>query len=110
MLQVLSAALLTVPFHLADNCFLALGFSRLFSHLIAIRVVALLLLVPLGFHFFNIQGALVGIVISYFANLPAIIFFMVKHRLFDLRKELLLLSAGLGGMLLAEGFILAIGR
>lgn len=110
MLQILAAALLTVPFQITDNCFLALGFSRLFSHLIAIRVFALFFLAPLGFHFFGMPGAVFGIVISYFSNIPTMIFFMIKHNLFDFRKELLLLSAGVAGMVLAEGFNLCVRR
>lgn len=110
MLQVLAVALLTVPFRVAAICFLALGFSKLFSHLIAIRVVVLLLLTPLGFHFFGLPGALAGIVLSYFSSVPTSIFFLAKHRIFDLQKELLPLSAGIVGMLLAVGFNLAVGR
>jgi O-antigen/teichoic acid export membrane protein len=109
MLQILSAGLLTVPYYVTAICFLALGFSRLFSHLIAIRTMTLFLLVPLGYHFFGLQGALVGIVISYFSSLPTIVFFMTKHQIFNWRKELLPLLAGLAGILLAEGFNLAVG-
>jgi O-antigen/teichoic acid export membrane protein len=110
MLQVLAAALLTIPFYITASCFLALGFSRLFSNLIAIRAVTLFLLIPMGFHFFGLQGALVGIVISYFSSLPTIIFFMIKHRLFDMWKELLPLSAGIAGMLFAAGLNLLAGH
>jgi O-antigen/teichoic acid export membrane protein len=110
MLQVLAAGLLPVPYYVTAICFLAFGFSRLFSNLIMIRVVALFLLLPLGFYFFGVQGALAGIVISYFSSLPVIIFFMIKHQLFDLRKEMLPLSMGLAGIMLAEGFNLAVGR
>jgi hypothetical protein len=55
-------------------------------------------------------GAVFGIVISYFSNIPTMIFFMIKHNLFDFRKELLLLSAGVAGMVLAEGFNLCVRR
>jgi O-antigen/teichoic acid export membrane protein len=110
MLQFLAASLLTIPFYLSATCFLALGFSRLYSNLIAIRVVTLFLLIPLGFHFFGVRGALAGIVISYFSSVPMTIVFMIKHKLFDLRKELLPLSAGPAGMLVAECFNLAVGR
>jgi len=110
MLQFLAARLLTTPYYVTAMCFLSLGFSMLFSHLIAIRVVTLFLLVPLGFHFLGIHGALAGIVISSFSSLPTIIIFMIKHQMFNLRKELLPLLAGLAGILLAEGFNLAVGH
>ena len=109
MLQTLAMGLFAVPFYVTAICFLALGQSRLFSHLIAIRAVVLFLLIPLGFHLFGMQGALVGLVISYFSSLPVTLFFMIRNHLFDWRKELLPLSAGLAGILLAEGFNMVVG-
>ena len=64
---------------------------------------------PIGFHFFGLPGALWGFVLSYFSALPTTIFYQVKYGLFDLRKELLLLAVVLVGMILAEGFNLAVG-
>lgn len=108
MLEVLAAALLTIPFRVAAICLLALGLSRLHSHIILVRVVFLFLLTPLGFHLFDLPGALVGIVVSYFSVLPLTIFYQIKYGLLDLRKELLMLTAVPAGLLLGEGFKLAV--
>ena len=110
MLQVLAATLLTVPFRIAAVGLLALGLSRLHSHILVVRVITLFLLVPLGSHFFGTQGGLLGIVASYFSSLPPTIFYQIKYKFFDLRKELLLLPAIPAGMLLAAGLNLALSH
>jgi O-antigen/teichoic acid export membrane protein len=110
MLEVLSTALLITPLNLAIVCLLALGLPSLFTQLIAIRSVSLFLLVPLGFHFLGLQGALWAIVTSYFCIMPSTIYYKIKYGLFDLSKELLLIPMWIVGMLLAKGFNLLIAH
>ena len=107
MLEVLSIALLAIPFRVAQLCYLALGLPKLYTLPIAIRVVVLFALAPIGFHLFGLPGALIGVVGSYLSSIPIILVYNVRHDLFDLRKELLMLAAVPGGTLLAEGFNLA---
>lgn len=98
MLEILAVALLTVPFRLATQSFLALGMPHLLSIVISIRLVTLLIATPIGFYSFGIAGALWGIVASHFSYLPAIILYNVRHRIFDLRTELYLLPMVVIGM------------
>ena len=107
MLQLLGVALLTVPFRLATQTFLALGLPKLQSNIVIARLAILFIGTPLGFHFFNLPGAIIAIVISHFAIIPLIIFYNKRHELFDLRLELGLfkfLVLGLGtGVALSLG-------
>lgn len=105
MLQVLALALVTIPFRVATQCFIVLGAPQVMSQISVIRLAALGLLTPAGFHFFGLAGALWAIVLSYFAWLPTTIAFMVRHDLFDARRELALLPAFLAG--LAAGQVLS---
>jgi O-antigen/teichoic acid export membrane protein len=107
MLEILSVALITTPFHLAYHCLLALGFPSLFTSLIAIRGVSLFLLLPLGFHYFGLEGALWAIVASHFATLPAVIYFQIRHGFFNLSRELLSASAWIAGVMVAGSLHLA---
>jgi hypothetical protein len=66
-------------------------------------------LIPLGFHFFGLPGALWGVVASQLSNVPAIIYFQIKYELFDLSKELILLPVFFAGIVLAKGLNLAVG-
>jgi O-antigen/teichoic acid export membrane protein len=104
MLRILALALLTLPFRVATQCFLVLGEPQQMSAIGAIRLVALCAAVPLGWHFFGLAGALWAIVLSYFSPLPTTIAFVVRHGLFDARKELGLLPALLAGV--ALGYVL----
>ena len=109
MLATLSAALVTIPLRAAQLCFLSLESPKIYTHLIIIRVIALFTLTPIGFRFFGPAGAIGGIVAAYFSNVPAILFYNIKHGLFDFRKELLMLTALPIGMIIAGAFDLAAG-
>jgi len=104
MLEVLATALLAVPIRLAHQCFMALGNPRLNSEILAARLVALFVALPLGFNFHGLSGALWGLVCSQFLSVPMTIWYSVRYGLFDLRRELLLLpiaavGAGVGAAL-----------
>jgi O-antigen/teichoic acid export membrane protein len=110
MLEVLAAALLITPFNLAIMCFLSLGLPRLFTQIMAIRAVSLFLLVPLGFHFFGLGGALWAIVASYCSYLPSVIYYRISYGLFDWYKEMLIVPALPLGALLAVGLNFVTGH
>jgi hypothetical protein len=101
-------ALIALPFRLAPYCFQALGMPRLLSSIIAIRLITLFLVTPIGFHFFGLRGALWSVVLSGFAGLPLTIFYAVKYRLFDLWNELKLLPLVPAGVVLGKLFDLAV--
>jgi O-antigen/teichoic acid export membrane protein len=108
ILETLALALTTLPFRVAASCLLALGLSKIYSHLVAVRVVTLFVLTPLGFHFWGLQGAVWGIVASYFSSVPMTIFYLQKYKLMDWWRELLLAPAWLVGVVAAEIFNLAV--
>ncbi len=109
MLEVLAVALVAVPFNLSQYSLLARGLPKIFANIIAIRVAITFVLIPLGFHFFGVPGALWAIVVSQVSNLPATIYYQRKYDLLDLSKELLLLPTLFAGMIIGKGFNLAIG-
>ena len=110
MLQILAVALLTIPFRIVTQCFLAIGQPQTLSFLHAIRLVALFVLTPIGFRFFGLPGALWGIVLAYFSPLPSTVSYAVKYGLFDLRKELLLLPVIFVGMAIGKAFSVCVGN
>jgi O-antigen/teichoic acid export membrane protein len=91
ILQLLAAILITVPFRLATQSFLALGMPKLQSNVVILRLVVLFSATPIGFYCFGLEGAVLGIVLSHFSVIPLIALYNVRHKLFDLRKELYLL-------------------
>jgi len=91
MLEVLAAGLIALPFRVVQQCLQALGKPRLLSYIIAIRVAALYVLTPIGFHYFGLLGAIWGIVVSSLAGVPAAIVYAARHELLDYRREVLLL-------------------
>lgn len=91
MLSILALSLPALRYSLADQGYLAIGKPKLMTVLISIRTVALLLLLPLGFHEFGLHGAVWAIVISYFSSLPMAIYYKKAHHLLDVKKEFITL-------------------
>jgi len=110
MLEILAIGLLTLPFRIATQCFMALGMPSLLTYTIAVRLVTLFLVTPIGFHFFGLPGALYGILISHFSYVPIIVFFQVKHGLFNMRSELLPLPLLMAGLFSGKMLQLALGH
>jgi O-antigen/teichoic acid export membrane protein len=97
MLEILAIGLLTVPIQVSMQCFAAIGMPQIQTRIHFVRLVSLVVATPLGFHIFGLPGALWGLLSSSFFCLPPIIFYSIRHKIFDVRRELLALSAiGLG--------------
>ncbi|MEH2628580.1 O-antigen/teichoic acid export membrane protein [Bradyrhizobium sp. AZCC 1719] len=110
MLGILAAILATMPFRLAVQAFLALGMPKIQSNVILVRLVSLYVLAPLGFYFFGLGGALAMIVFSQFSYVPIIVFYSLKHGLFDFSKELYFLVWVPIGLLAGKVFALLAGH
>ncbi len=109
MLQILALALVAVPCRLHAMSLLSLGQSRQHTYLMAVRLAAILVTVPTGFHLGGMQGVVWGIVASYFTSIPASLFFASKNDLVDLRKELLPLPVFAAGWLAGAAITWMIG-
>jgi O-antigen/teichoic acid export membrane protein len=103
ILEILAVALLTLPIRVATQCFLALGLARVYFYFHIIRMITLFIALPLGFHFWGLQGGVWGIVLSYFSSFPLIVYYAAPLGLFDLRRELLALSVLVVGVISGEG-------
>jgi O-antigen/teichoic acid export membrane protein len=89
MLQVLAGTLLTVPFRLATQTFLALGQPKLQSNIVLARLVLLFAVTPVFFHFYGLPGAIWAIVVSHFSSVPFVIFYNLRNNVFNLYREVL---------------------
>jgi O-antigen/teichoic acid export membrane protein len=108
MLQILATTLLMAPFGIAVQAYLALGRPELHSRILFVRLGALLVAMPLGFHLFGLPGALWGAVLSQFASLPMFIRYNVGRAIFDLSREVLLLPAVLVGAAIGKLIVLVV--
>lgn len=109
LLQILALNLVLLRFAVAGQLYLVSGLPRGMALQMFSRLMAISLLIPLGFHFAGLQGAAIGVVL---AGVPEflIVFFGIKRRmgLIDYRiefKNLMILPVG---MLLGWFFLLCI--
>jgi O-antigen/teichoic acid export membrane protein len=110
MLEVLAIGLLAIPSRIGVQSFLALGAPRMVAIVAAIRLVLLLVLVPIGFHYFGLTGAVLGIMISYLSYLPSVFMLSTRYNLLDFRKEVLVLPVILIGMIIGKLFTDLVAR
>lgn len=109
MLELLAVALMVQPYRLATQTFLALGLEKIYFQLHATRICVLFLALPIGFYVAGLEGAVCGVVLSYFASLPQIWKHARSSDLLDLKKELLPLPALIVGIGCGELFKVAVG-
>lgn len=110
ILEILALALFAQPFRTATQTFLALGMARIYFRLHTIRIVTLFIALPAGFYLWGLEGAVYGIVLSYFSSLPWVIRYAATADLFDWKKELIPIPAAVLGVLCGEAFVLGVAR
>lgn len=103
MLAVLSLALISSRYEVAEQVFLALGKPRLLAVIGAFRMAALYTLVPIGFSFAGLSGAIWGIVVAGFLPTLVTIYFASQNGIFSAQRELSRMLA------LPVGFIMGMG-
>nr|WP_271605734.1 oligosaccharide flippase family protein [Bradyrhizobium sp. CCBAU 11434] len=104
ILQVLALGLLTVPYRIATQAFLAFNLGKSYFYLQSVRVVTLFVALPVGFAVGGFAGAVWGVVASYFSSIPLVLIYARSVGLFRLRSELRPIPVMLVG-LLAGGMV-----
>lgn len=88
MLQFLAIAIVFDRHSIFQSVYLALNEPKNQVVLNLVRAVSLFVSVPVAFHFFGLQGALVAIGLREIVSLPLIFWFNAKHDLNNFRLEL----------------------
>jgi len=98
MLSLVALTLVTTQLNVFDQCLIALGRNKLLSGLNAIRLLALYSLIPLGYFFWGVKGAVAAVPLAGFVN--AVILLAVQGRLglLDLKREALALPLFAAGL------------
>lgn len=87
MLQILSLGLVVARFSIVQQVYLALNEPRYHVVLNAVRLASVYIAVPLSFHAYGLQGALIAIALKELPTLPLIYWFNSRHGLNNLRLE-----------------------
>ena len=102
-MQILSLSIAGVGFYLANECALALGHTRFFSGLVAIKMLTLYISLPVLFHKFGLPGAIWAIALYPIIAIIASLWYMKKNGLLQLHREFIMVPfaiiGGLVGML-----------
>jgi O-antigen/teichoic acid export membrane protein len=110
MLQMLSFALVFARFGLTGSAYLALGEPRNLMWIHVVKLISVFTLMPLGYWLLGLPGALLGMALHQAPTLPLLYVFNRRHKLNDLRFELLVLLAWPVGFLLGQVAVLLLRR
>jgi O-antigen/teichoic acid export membrane protein len=92
MLQLLSFNLLFARYGLAQDVYIALGKPNYLTAINTVKLVSLFAIVPLMFHLFGSDGAILGIAVYLLPTVPLIFWLNQKHGLNNFRFEILMLG------------------
>jgi O-antigen/teichoic acid export membrane protein len=109
MLQLLSFNLLFARYGLAQDAYIALGKPNYLTAINTIKLVSLFSVVPLMFHLFGTQGAILGMAFYLLPTVPLIFWFNQQHGLNNFRFELLTLGMWPVGWLVGKFLITIFG-
>jgi O-antigen/teichoic acid export membrane protein len=105
MLQILAAALISIPARVHAMCLLSLGQSKRHSILVISKLAALIVLLPILFHRYGLPGAVWAVALGHFSIVPFAFYYAAREGFLAPRKELLSLPALLVGI--AAGSLLS---
>jgi O-antigen/teichoic acid export membrane protein len=100
MMSILALTLIGTRLDMFDQCVLSLGRPKLLSGLSTVRLAALYSLVPFGYLFFGLKGAIWAVACSSLVSAAAVLSLQRKLRLLSIKRELLALPLFATGLLI----------
>lgn len=107
MIEILAVWLLGSRTIIAEQCYLALGKSKLSVPMNVLQLIALFAFLIPAYHHFGMDGALYVIALAILLTLPLTWFLMKRLGLLDWKRELITLPALLAGYGFSKLFIMA---
>lgn len=87
MLQVLAITIIGSSFRLGSTLLLAMGNPKVGTAAVAVRALALLVMIPWGFDHYGLQGAVWCIAVNPLFEIPIILWFFSKYKIISWFKE-----------------------
>ena len=105
MLSILAFSLMGLRFYVVEQVYIAKGQTMWLTAANVLRLIALIFLVPVGFHLNGMTGAVIGATSAYFMSWPLALYFRHKNSLGGWRADHWLLPAFAAGSL--AGYLLS---
>jgi len=91
MLQVLAITIIGSSFRLGSSLLLSMGNPQAGTIAVAVRAVALVLMIPLGYEHYGMYGAVWSIAINPLFEIPVILWFFSRYKIISWYKEFMFL-------------------
>lgn len=97
MLQILAITIIGSSFRLGSTLLLSMGNPKVGTAAVAIRAIALLVMIPWGFEHYGLYGAIWSIAVNPLFEIPVILWFFSKYKIISWYKEVRFIPAlGIG--------------
>jgi len=101
MLQILAITLIGSSFQLGTTLLLSMGNPKVGTLAVAIRAIALIVIIPFAYEHYGLEGAVWAIAVNPLFEIPVILWFFAKYRIVSWYKEIryvpmLIVGYGLG--------------
>ena len=100
IMVVLAAGAVGLRYQMVEQAYQAMGSPQYMTLANFLRLVALVVGILVGHHYFGMVGAVAGIALSQYAGWPLAWWFKAKHRVFTWRAEAVFFPALAGGALI----------
>lgn len=95
MLRILVLALPGIALtSAAQECLTALGKTKVRSVVMFVRMLGLVVMLPIGFHYYSMMGAVVVVAINPWLGLPVLIYKMIESGVYSWKKEVRAIPIG----------------
>jgi O-antigen/teichoic acid export membrane protein len=108
ILCALAVGAIGLRYQIVEQCYLSLGKPEINTLTNVFRFFVLYIGVPVGFYYWQFNGALAVIVLSQYAGWPAAIYFKIKYKIFSTKNELLVFPLLFLGMIIGYAFKLVV--
>jgi O-antigen/teichoic acid export membrane protein len=89
MLQILSIALIGSCFRLGSSLLLSMGNPKVGTIAVALRALALIVIIPVAYNHFGLEGAIWGIAVNPLFEIPIILWFFTRYKMIRWHREIM---------------------
>jgi O-antigen/teichoic acid export membrane protein len=105
MLQVLAVTIIGSSFRLGSTLLLSMGNPKVGTAAVAVRAIALLLMIPYGYNEYGLEGAVIAIAVNPLFEIPVILWFFSSRKMISWWREVIYIPVTIIGYLFGYGLL-----
>lgn len=108
MLQLLSITIVGSSFRLGSTVLLSMGKPKVGTIAVAVRAIALLLMIPHGYNEYGLEGAIIAIAVNPLFEIPVILWFFASRKMISWWREFVFIPMLVVGYFVGNSLLMII--